>query len=211
MDVGRTIEQQPAIQLADLKPGDPIIVLGANTNDPGRLVAITLVSGVEPILRAAPIIAQIRSREAGTWAAEVAEVLSSRRSYSFERGDVFHFFHALDLHCHPAVQNGFSKFALAAGVHVVFPDFRPTTKGIVFVHLLLNVQIAGFESFNKFRFGDDAVGQIEKTGRRIGFTAVFGESFFVDNSVSISIWHFAILGPVRGNSLGLLPDVDHHA
>jgi len=54
MDVGKIIEQQPAIQLTELKPGDPIIVLGANTKDPGRMVAITLVAGVEPILRAAP-------------------------------------------------------------------------------------------------------------------------------------------------------------
>jgi hypothetical protein len=54
MDVGKIIEQQPSIQLTELKPGDPIIVLGANTKDPGRMVAITLVAGVEPILRAAP-------------------------------------------------------------------------------------------------------------------------------------------------------------
>jgi hypothetical protein len=54
MDVAKIIEQQPSIELADLKPNDPVIVLGANTNDPARLVAITLVAGVEPILRAAP-------------------------------------------------------------------------------------------------------------------------------------------------------------
>jgi hypothetical protein len=54
MDVGKIIEQQPTIPLTDLKPGDPIIVLGANTKDSGRMVAITLVAGVEPILRAAP-------------------------------------------------------------------------------------------------------------------------------------------------------------
>jgi len=54
MDVGKIIDQQPTIQLTELKPGDPIIVLGANTKDSGRMVAITLVAGVEPILRAAP-------------------------------------------------------------------------------------------------------------------------------------------------------------
>jgi hypothetical protein len=54
MDVGKIIEQQPAIQLADLKPGDAIIVTGATANDAGKLVAIALVAGVEPILRAAP-------------------------------------------------------------------------------------------------------------------------------------------------------------
>jgi len=54
MDVAKIIEQQPSIELADLKPNDPVIVLAANTKDPARLVAITLVAGVEPILRAAP-------------------------------------------------------------------------------------------------------------------------------------------------------------
>jgi hypothetical protein len=54
MDVGRIIEQQPSVQLADLKPGDPIIVIAATTNDPSKLMAVALVAGVEPILRAAP-------------------------------------------------------------------------------------------------------------------------------------------------------------
>ena len=53
MDIGKIIEQQPTIQLADLKPGDSIIVTGAIGND-SRLVASALVAGVEPILRAAP-------------------------------------------------------------------------------------------------------------------------------------------------------------
>jgi hypothetical protein len=54
MDVGRIIEQQPAIQLADLKPGDAIIVTGATAADASKLIANALVAGVEPILRAAP-------------------------------------------------------------------------------------------------------------------------------------------------------------
>ena len=54
MDVGRIIEQQPAIQLSDLKPGDAVIVTGATKGDSAKLVAIALVAGVEPILRAAP-------------------------------------------------------------------------------------------------------------------------------------------------------------
>jgi hypothetical protein len=54
MDVGKIIEQQPAIQLADLKPGDSIIVTGATATENAPLVAIALVAGVEPILRAAP-------------------------------------------------------------------------------------------------------------------------------------------------------------
>jgi hypothetical protein len=54
MDIGKIIEQQPAIQLSELKPGDAIIVTGATGKDAARLYAIALVAGVEPILRAAP-------------------------------------------------------------------------------------------------------------------------------------------------------------
>jgi hypothetical protein len=54
MDIGKIIEQQPSIQLGDLKANDSIIVTGATGNDVNKLVAIALVAGVEPILRAAP-------------------------------------------------------------------------------------------------------------------------------------------------------------
>jgi hypothetical protein len=54
MDVGSIIEQQPTITLAELKPGDSVIVTGAIGNDPAKLTANALVAGVEIILRAAP-------------------------------------------------------------------------------------------------------------------------------------------------------------
>ena len=54
MDIGRIIEQQPSITLAELKAGDSIIVTGATGNDAAKLTATALVAGVEPILRAAP-------------------------------------------------------------------------------------------------------------------------------------------------------------
>ena len=54
MDIGKIIEQQPSIQLTELKPGDAIIVTGATGKESSRLYAIALVAGVEPILRAAP-------------------------------------------------------------------------------------------------------------------------------------------------------------
>jgi Cu/Ag efflux protein CusF len=54
MDLGKILEQQPAIQLSELKPGDPVVVTGSPTSDMTRLAAMTLVAGVEPILRAAP-------------------------------------------------------------------------------------------------------------------------------------------------------------
>jgi hypothetical protein len=54
MDIGKLIEQQPSIQLSDLKPNDAVIVTGATGADPSRITATALVAGVEPILRAAP-------------------------------------------------------------------------------------------------------------------------------------------------------------
>jgi hypothetical protein len=54
LDIGKVIEQQPAITLADLKAGEPIVVVGAASNDMSKMRAMTLVAGVDPILRAAP-------------------------------------------------------------------------------------------------------------------------------------------------------------
>lgn len=54
LDLGRIIDQQPSITLADLKPNDPIVVAGAATDDLSKLRALKLVAGVDPILRAAP-------------------------------------------------------------------------------------------------------------------------------------------------------------
>jgi len=54
MDIAKIIDQQPTIQLADIKPGDALIITGAIGNDPSKVVALGLVAGVEPILRAAP-------------------------------------------------------------------------------------------------------------------------------------------------------------
>ncbi len=54
LDIGKVIEQQPAITLADLKAGEPIVVVGAAADDMSRMRAMTVVAGVDPILRAAP-------------------------------------------------------------------------------------------------------------------------------------------------------------
>jgi hypothetical protein len=54
LDPSRVLEQQPAIQLADLKPGDPVVVTGSASADLSKITAMTLIAGVEPILRAAP-------------------------------------------------------------------------------------------------------------------------------------------------------------
>jgi hypothetical protein len=53
-DPSRLLEQQPTIALGDLKAGDPVVVTGAPSSDMTKITAMTLVAGVEQILRAAP-------------------------------------------------------------------------------------------------------------------------------------------------------------
>jgi hypothetical protein len=53
-DPARIIEQQPTIQLADLKAGEPLIITGIASADGAKITAISLTAGVDPILRAAP-------------------------------------------------------------------------------------------------------------------------------------------------------------
>jgi hypothetical protein len=66
MDIGKIIEQQPSIELADLKPGDAVIVTGATGADPAKITATALIAGVEQILRAAPASAGADPL-AGSW------------------------------------------------------------------------------------------------------------------------------------------------
>lgn len=54
MDPARIIEQQPTIQIADLKPGEPLIITGITSADGSKITAISLTAGVDAILRAAP-------------------------------------------------------------------------------------------------------------------------------------------------------------
>jgi len=44
----------PAVALADLQPGDAIIVASTAGADPTEVTAITLLAGVEPLLQATP-------------------------------------------------------------------------------------------------------------------------------------------------------------
>jgi hypothetical protein len=48
-DIQRLIDNLPATTLAELKPGEMILLLSTAGADPTRVTAITLVSGVEPI------------------------------------------------------------------------------------------------------------------------------------------------------------------
>jgi hypothetical protein len=53
-DPSKLLESQPTIELGDLKAGEPVVVTGASVGDGSKLTAMSLVSGVDPILRAAP-------------------------------------------------------------------------------------------------------------------------------------------------------------
>lgn len=53
-DPNKLLDQQPTIELADLKAGEPVVVTGGATADMAKLTATSVVAGVDPILRAAP-------------------------------------------------------------------------------------------------------------------------------------------------------------
>jgi hypothetical protein len=53
-DIAQMLDNLPAMPLTDLKPGDAIMVSTTQGSDPGRVTAITLLAGVEPLLTASP-------------------------------------------------------------------------------------------------------------------------------------------------------------
>ena len=53
-DVGQMLDSLPAMPLAELKAGDAIMVSTTQGSDPGRVTAIMLLAGVEPLLTASP-------------------------------------------------------------------------------------------------------------------------------------------------------------
>ncbi len=54
MDFADMLERMPALNIADLKSGDAIILSATKGADAARATAITVVAGVEPLLTAAP-------------------------------------------------------------------------------------------------------------------------------------------------------------
>jgi hypothetical protein len=50
-DLQSTIESLPPLHLADLKPGEAVVISSTNSEDPSRVTAITLLAGVEPLLK----------------------------------------------------------------------------------------------------------------------------------------------------------------
>lgn len=57
-DFSQLLQRLPAVILADLKPGDAIIVASTAGADPSEVTAITLLAGVEPLLQATPASAR---------------------------------------------------------------------------------------------------------------------------------------------------------
>jgi hypothetical protein len=53
-DIGQMLDRLPPLQLSELKRGDAIMVCTTMGTDPGRVTAITLLAGVEPLLTASP-------------------------------------------------------------------------------------------------------------------------------------------------------------
>lgn len=64
-DMQQILERMPAVALSELKAGDAIIVASTVGTDPGKVTAITLLAGVEPLLTAAPDGGQ--QMNLGTW------------------------------------------------------------------------------------------------------------------------------------------------
>ena len=64
-DVQSAIEALPPLSLTDLKPGDAVIVACTNSDDPSRVTAITVLAGVEPVLRSSP--GGSRPLDLGSW------------------------------------------------------------------------------------------------------------------------------------------------
>jgi len=53
-DVSQMLDSLPSMPISELKPGDAIMVSTTQGSDPGRVTAITLLAGVEPLLTASP-------------------------------------------------------------------------------------------------------------------------------------------------------------
>lgn len=54
-DLSRILERAPSISVSDLKPGDAVVISGAAAgSDKTRLIASSIIAGVEPIFQSAP-------------------------------------------------------------------------------------------------------------------------------------------------------------
>ncbi len=53
-DLESLLEKMPVIKLADLKPGSAIAIASTRGTDPSQVTAITILSGIEPLLTPSP-------------------------------------------------------------------------------------------------------------------------------------------------------------
>ena len=53
-DVSQMLDNLPALPISELKPGDAIMVSTTQGTEAGRVTAIMLLAGVEPLLTASP-------------------------------------------------------------------------------------------------------------------------------------------------------------
>ena len=68
-DLSRLLERAPAIAVSDLKQGDAVVVSGvAPGSDKGRLIASSIIAGVEPIFQSAP---PQQGRSLGDWSLDM--------------------------------------------------------------------------------------------------------------------------------------------
>jgi hypothetical protein len=66
-DMSQLLERAPKITVGELKPGDALVISGVATGaDNSRILASTIIAGVEPILQAAPT-RQGRQDLGGDW------------------------------------------------------------------------------------------------------------------------------------------------
>ena len=65
-DMQQMLERMPALNLADLKKGDAVLISSGKGDNPSDVIALTLLAGVEPLLTAAPRMAG-GGVNAGSW------------------------------------------------------------------------------------------------------------------------------------------------
>jgi hypothetical protein len=68
-DIQQMMERMPTFTLAELKPGDALMILAAKGADPGKVTAITMLAGVDAIFSATP--ASQRPMMLGNWSMDM--------------------------------------------------------------------------------------------------------------------------------------------
>jgi hypothetical protein len=68
LEVQQMLERAPALDLGELKPGDPLIGVSTQGAKPSEVMAIDILAGVEPILAARPKGSNQAVQGSWTWA-----------------------------------------------------------------------------------------------------------------------------------------------